>query len=352
MLSTGAERLLALQRGLTGERLLAGTPYMDDPALAAAYSEYYLDVSKAQVGRVLALTGIRPRSVLDLGAGPGSVSLVLADVGATSFTLVDSSQKILAQARASLARIANANKREYSITTLTANLESPTAIPPGPFDLVAFGHCLNETGGNGNWLQERLAILRRAAMSLSSGGCMLVIEPATLKASRDTLMLRDALIAAGWSVLAPCTFHGSCPALAAGSNHTCHDEARWDVPPDVKRLAEKAGLDRDLIKMTWLLLRPPPPAPVTDKPPESDLYRVVSAPMLNKGGRVRYLLCGPGGRFPFSARKDDQAATRAGFFKLERYDLVRVYDPEQRENGWGFGLGTRIEYYSTKLWVT
>ena len=64
--------------------------------------------------------------------------------------------------------------------------------------------------------------------------------------------------------------------------------------------------------------------------------------MLNKGGRVRYLICGPGGRFPFSAKKDDGAARRAGFFDLQRYDLVRIAEPEIREGGWGFGPSTRI----------
>jgi hypothetical protein len=65
--------------------------------------------------------------------------------------------------------------------------------------------------------------------------------------------------------------------------------------------------------------------------------------MLNKGGRVRYLVCGPDGRFPFSARKDDEQARRAGFFALERYDLLRIQDPEQREGGWGFGPETTLK---------
>jgi hypothetical protein len=64
--------------------------------------------------------------------------------------------------------------------------------------------------------------------------------------------------------------------------------------------------------------------------------------MLNKGGRVRYLICGPAGRFPFSARKDDERARLAGFFNLGRYDLLRIDEPEIREGGWGFGLSTRI----------
>jgi len=355
-----ADNLLALQRGLTGERRLAGTAYMDDPQLALAYTDYYLAASKAQVFRILSLTGLRPRSVLDLGAGPGSVSLALADSGATSFTLVDSSASILEQAKKSLAGHAFSRKQRYTVSTLAADLESPEAIPSGPFDLVAFGHCLNEVGDAEDWLRRRLAILERAAAALTPTGKILIMDPATLKASRETLALRDALAARAWSILVPCTFRGPCPALAGGSNHTCHDEASWSVPASVKRLAEKAGLDRGLIKMTWFLLRPPSTgspgvelygtaavhpgeASTAGHTGDGDLYRVVSSPMLNKGGRIRYLICGAGGRFPFSARKDDPAAAHAGFFSLERYDLLRIHQPELREGGWGFGPETTLK---------
>jgi hypothetical protein len=83
--------------------------------------------------------------------------------------------------------------------------------------------------------------------------------------------------------------------------------------------------------------------PETELLPEPRLYRVVSEPMLNKAGRVRYLLCGNRGRFPFSAKRDDPAAAAGGFFGLARYDLIQVEEPESREGGgWGFGPGTRI----------
>jgi hypothetical protein len=114
------------------------------------------------------------------------------------------------------------------------------------------------------------------------------------------------------------------------------------MPPGVAQLALKLGLDRELIKMTWILVVPPLVVPPLVVPEKSGACRVVSAPMLNKGGRVRYLLCGPAGRFPFSARNGDDAATRGGFFCLRRYDLIEVDNPEIREGGWGFGPKTTI----------
>jgi SAM-dependent methyltransferase len=346
--------LLALQRGLTGERALAGTPYMDDPALVKAYADYYLEVSRAQILRIVSLAGVHARAVLDMGAGPGSVSLAMAGAGARTFTLVDTSEAALGLARTALDAFARGEGVQMSVSTVKATLESPLAVPPGAFDLVAFGHCLNEIGSGGDRVRRRLGIVRDSAKYLAPGGVVLVMEPATLAASRDALALRDALAAEGWKIMAPCTRMGSCPALAAGANHTCHDEAGWEVPPAVRKLADAAGLDRELIKMTWFIAAPPggvltgskalgAEAPRGEAPGGEALYRVVSAPMLNKGGRVRYLVCGPEGRFPFSARKDDEHARRAGFFALERYDLLRIQDPGQREGGWGFVQGTRIE---------
>ncbi len=361
-----ASALLSLQRGLTGDRALAGAGYMDDPDYLAAYLEYYRAVSMAQVGRIADLAGLAPRSVLDLGAGPGSVSLELLGRGAREFFLVDSSRAALDAAAASIRELAGRLGAPVGVETLVADLESPEAVPAGRrFDLAAFGHCLNELGKGDDRLARRRAVVERAARALAPGGAVMALEPATLAASRDALALRDALVADGWSVAAPCTLDGPCPALAAGPNHTCHDESAWEVPPGVGRLAAAAGLDRDLIKMTWYVGSPPasrvsasprpstiaagrgspdPVGGVADRAPGA--YRVVSAPMLNKGGRVRYLLCGPAGRFPFSARRDDAAALRAGFFELGRYDLVAVDDPEPRENGWGFGPATRIRRLS------
>ncbi len=165
---TNPRNLLSLQRGLTGDRPLAGAGYMDNPALLAAYDDYYRHVSRAQLLRICGLTGLRPQAVLDLGAGPGSMSLTLAERGGRSFTLVDASAKALELARGSLeslvkgATAADATGKPFSISTTLADLESPEAIPEGQFDLAVFGHCLNEIGTGGDRIERRLAAGHRS----------------------------------------------------------------------------------------------------------------------------------------------------------------------------------------------
>jgi hypothetical protein len=265
------------------------------------------------------------------------------DRGAASAVLIDGSERALALAGRLLG--------EASALTERADLESlmPGRLDGEGFDLVMLGHALNELSGP-DAIARRAAVVRAAAERLAPGGSVLIIEPATLAAARDTMALRDLLVAEGWLVDAPCSRCGPCPALQAGPGQSCHDEAAWEPPDFVLELAARCGLDRGLIKMSWFCLRPPAANSAGEGSPHpNDAYRVVSEPMLNKAGRVRRLLCGPAGRFPLSAKRDDPSAEAAGFFGLRRYELLRVLDPERREGGWGIGPATRLERLNPSL---
>jgi hypothetical protein len=59
--------------------------------------------------------------------------------------------------------------------------------------------------------------------------------------------------------------------------------------------------------------------------------------MLNKAGRLRYVLCGEGRLETISAREDDAEARAKGFMSLRRGDLLRPSGLESRPGG-GYGL--------------
>ena len=71
-----------LSLGLTRERHLAGTRYMDDARLLGAYLLFYWPVSYAQGRQVLGELPARARSVLDLGSGPGPLAFAALAAGA------------------------------------------------------------------------------------------------------------------------------------------------------------------------------------------------------------------------------------------------------------------------------
>jgi SAM-dependent methyltransferase len=336
--------LLALQRGLTGGRSLVGRGYMDDDSLLGAYLLYYWPVSYLQFSLALAERPCSPRRVLDLGSGPGPASAAILDAMAPrgqnvqELVLVDASGQALDLATALLVGEAGQGIR---LAAIELDLESDSSLPMGPFDLISMGHCLNELwASEPDALERRTAFVERAAERLAPDGRILLVEPALLSTSRALTALRDALAGRGYQVLGPCPGSYPCPALAAGPDRSCHAAAPWEAPEPVASLAKAAGLDRSAVKFSYFLLQAPPGSsanPRQEQSVDSDLRRVVSEPMLNKAGRLRYLLCGDGRLEALSARSDDPGARARGFTELRRGDELRPRGLEKREGG-GLGL--------------
>jgi SAM-dependent methyltransferase len=345
--------LLALQRGLTGGRDLAGAGYMEDEELLGAYLLYYWPVSYMQVSLALAELPYCPRRVLDLGSGPGPASAAIIDaLGALSprnenldeLVLVDGSRKALDLASSI---VSSGPRRPERLAALALDLESEAPLPEGTFDLIVIGHCLNELWTREpDALERRAALVERAAARLAPEGRVLLVEPAGLAACRGLLALRDRLASRSWRVLGPCPGSYPCPALAAGPERSCHSDSPWEAPEPVASLARAAGLDRTSVKFSYIIISPTSSAGPEGSQPRG--LRVVSEPMLNKAGRLRYILCGDGELKAISARADDKAAGAKGFMSLRRGDVLRARGLETRPGG-GLGLLAESELDTVAL---
>jgi SAM-dependent methyltransferase len=341
--------LLALQRGLTGGRALAGSGYMNDRDLLGAYLLYYWPVSYMQVSLALAERGFSPRRVLDLGSGPGPASAAVIDASSVrdpgsrleELVLVDASRKALDLAESILDRGPCQSAR---VETMELDLESGADLPSGPFDLVVMGHCLNELWrGRSDALERRLGLVERAAERLAPDGRVLLVEPALLATCRDLIGLRDRLSSRSWRILGPCPGSYPCPAFAAGPERSCHAESPWQAPESVAALAKAAGLDRSSVKFAYFFLSPEASISTKSDPASPEDRRVVSESMLNKAGRLRYVLCGEGGLETISARADDPEAREKGFMSLRRGDILRARGLEPRQGGGGLVSGTQLD---------
>jgi hypothetical protein len=355
-----AEGFRDLQRGLTGDRSLIGESYMDDPEKLRAYLDYYWPVSRAQaryaldvfsrlsgrIGGNASPESFPFRRLIDVGSGPGPIAAAFADSGAEELFLLDQSSRALSLASRELPKKCESFRATLSSLVCDISNPEPSRIPLwGKADCVSFGHSLNEVySGEIDRTERRAALLERYSLALVPGGVILLIEPALLTTSRDLLAVRNLLVERGWRVLAPCVGRASlsCPALEAGETQTCHDELSWKIPESVAALARSLKLDKESLKMSWFILQPPLSRNGADNADGEGFYRVVSDAMLNKGGRVRRLLCGEDGRFPLSVLNGSQPCARSGFDKLARGDVIRVVDPEIRENGWGVTEMTKI----------
>jgi len=354
--------LLELQRGLTGSRNLAGAGYMNDTSMLGAYLLYYWPISYMQTS--LALSILKKSlfesaqknkifSILDLGSGPGPASAAVIDLLKQNtneitiqLTLADSSTKALSLAKNILSLYNN-----VSVSIKTINLEKLTDndFPNCRYDMILMSHALNELWkSSSDFILKRASLLDSLKKHLTADGILFVEEPALLETSRSLLAVRDELIKQNWHIIAPCMNSCLCPALSAGPSHTCHADIAWEPVEPVASLAKTAGLDRESVKMSFFTAVPGNAVNGQSEFNKNIIRaRVTSDAMLNKAGRIRFLLCDGKTRFAFSAKNEDPQAKSAGFFSLRRYDLIEIANAELRgdksSSAFGFTSATKIQ---------
>ncbi|WP_242393587.1 small ribosomal subunit Rsm22 family protein [Anaeromyxobacter oryzisoli] len=326
-----------LSRGLTRERELAGARYLDEERLLGAYLLFYWPVSYLQARGTISELPRRPRAVLDLGSGPGPMAFAALDAGAAEALAADRSARALSAARA-LARAAGEplGAREWNPARRTP-LE---ALAPGRrFDLVTMGHVVNELWKGQDEDARRADLLEEALRLLAPGGSLLVVEPALRDTSRALLRVRDLLVARGHAVRAPCLFRGPCPALLRESDW-CHAERPIDPPPLVTQLGKAAGLRKEAVKMSYLVVAAPGEGWAA--PPAGRVFRIVSEPLPSKG-RLRYMGCGPEGRMGLALQEKHVTDANRRFESLLRGDVIEVTGVEPRGDGIALGEASSVK---------
>jgi SAM-dependent methyltransferase len=316
-----------LSQGLTRDRKLAGAPYLDDDRLLGAYLLFYWPVSYLQARGVLSELPRRSRSVLDLGSGPAPVAFAALDAGAAEVLAADRSKRALAVA-GKLAAVAGEPiaTREWD----PDRRGELSGLSRGrSFDLVTMGHVLNELFQGEQAATRRTALVVEALGLVAPGGSLVIVEPALRETSRALLEVRDLLVARGVAVRAPCLFRGACPALVRPTDW-CHAERPIDLPPLVEEIGRRAGLRKESVKMSYLVLAPK--GETWREPPAGRVFRIVSEPLPSKG-RLRYMGCGPEGRMGLALQEKDVTSRNRAFEKLLRGDVVEITGVEPRGDG-------------------
>ena len=210
-LGEASARLTANYRAGRGTRL-------DRPVDVAAYAIARMPATYAAFRAVLAEAALRsavaPRTLLDMGCGPGTASWaaldVFPDIG--SATLVDIHAGMIGIGRELAAAGAPALARASWI-------EAPMARHlgrPASADLVLSGYALNEIPPG-----EVAAVAR--ALYAATAGLVVIVEPGTPQGFAVVAAARTVLAAAGARILAPCPHDAACPLEAPD---WCHFSAR------------------------------------------------------------------------------------------------------------------------------
>ncbi|GAA0744144.1 small ribosomal subunit Rsm22 family protein [Dactylosporangium roseum] len=250
-LADAVRRLIADYRG--------GRP-ADEPLLrnmvdATAYAAYRMPATHAAVTAALRhLPPVGPRSLLDLGGGTGAAAWAVADVfGTVGTTILDQVPEALRLGRRIATGRLEADWRHWRLGDEV----------PDEADLVTVSYVLTE-------LTEED---QRSLVGLAAGAArqaLVVVEPGTPQGYRRILTVRDQLIAAGWTVAAPCPHQLAC---GMRGRDWCHFSARVNRSALHRRLKD-AQLGHEDEKFAFV---------AATRAPGAAAGRIVRHPAFRKG---------------------------------------------------------------------
>ncbi|MET8980471.1 small ribosomal subunit Rsm22 family protein [Streptomyces sp. NPDC004539] len=265
------DRLIASYRGATP----TNAPILRDRADVAAYAAYRMPATFEAVCSALeafaeTVPEWTPGSLVDVGGGTGAATWAVESVwpGAREVTVLDWAEPALALGR----EIAAANSALSGVRWERARIGSALRIPEGT-DLVTVSYVLNELTP-----ADRSALLA----GVSGATSVVIVEPGTPDGYARIIEARDALIASGHRIAAPCPHSGACP-IVLGTDW-CHFSARVSRS-SLHRKVKGGSLPYEDEKFAYVAATRVPVTPAT--------ARVVRRPQIRKG-QVLLDLCSAG----------------------------------------------------------
>ncbi len=203
-------------------------PPVETGAHRLAYLQVRMPATYAACRHVFAklreqLPDFQPRSLLDLGAGPGTASWAAVDAFPTlaNINLVERDAELVRVGQELVSQASHPALKDS--TWLNADLRT---FSPPPHDLVVLSYAIGEL----NSTDAR----RLVQVCLSSAQVFVLIEPGTPKAFARVAELRKQMIAAGLQIAAPCPHEEQCPLLLRGD--WCHFAERLERTAEHRRI--------------------------------------------------------------------------------------------------------------------
>jgi ribosomal protein RSM22 (predicted rRNA methylase) len=258
------------------------------PSDALAYALVRMPATYAAVAACLsALVEARPdfapKSLLDVGAGPGTASWGAAETFASlqSFMLLD--------INAALQTLALDLGREHPrLAAMTCRRDAGALDDVAPADLVVASYLIGEVRET-----ERRSLAER--LWAKARDTLLVVEPGTPAGYAAIIALRAHLIASGAFVAAPCPHDHACPLSAPDWCHFAQRLPRLRAHIQLKG----AELPFEDEKFSYVVL--------TREPPPKRCARVLAPPVVGKV-EVAAKLCTANGVDVAKVPRRDKAA--------------------------------------------
>ena len=344
--------VLELWRELTSEKSTRQPDYIGEPAKLAAYLRYFLPWNVARLVPLLAGLdlGLKPGyAVLDIGSGPLTVPIALwiarPDLRAMELRVecMDRVRRAMEIGIGLLEGLAlrSGQALSWKLSIRKESFSITDAAPRGDFALVTAANVFNES-----FWRIKGSLSDRADMLASSlgaraaaGGRIFIVEPGDPRSGAMLSALRESVILRGGEPIAPCPHRAACPMAGAFLSSAFRDsdedgrdagkrlakavtakgrsKAPWchfvidpgAAPVRLVAFSETAGLPKDRLIASWLLLRPVADEKDANAQTPSRSVRLVSdAFRLVEGGLGRYACTRTG----YSLAKDSLADLPSG----------------------------------------
>lgn len=216
-LAPTVERLIATYR--SGDAATA--PILSTAAEVFAYAAYRMPATYAVAHAVLAAMqaaapDVQPQTLVDFGAGTGAFGWAATELWptVTELCLLEQAEHAVALGRS----LAQASGRSTLQTARWISWRLGDAEHDIAGDVASAAYVLGELSSD---QQARLLDTMTATAPV-----VVLIEPGTPAGFARIIAARDALIASGHTILAPCPHEFACPMLA--KHDWCHFAARLD----------------------------------------------------------------------------------------------------------------------------
>jgi ribosomal protein RSM22 (predicted rRNA methylase) len=287
-LATGVSRKdLAARAAAQSQNYRSGGGSQDirsrDDALAYAFARMPAThaAAIAVFNALCEVCDLAPRSLLDIGAGPGTVAFAATQVFPS---LADIR---LIETNAEMRRLGNALLLQSEQTALRAASYIPLSVDAGmpAADVVTASYVAGEIAP-----AERAAFARMLWAATTQ--VLVVIEPGTPAGYERIMEIRGLLIAEGAYVAAPCPHDDACPLIAPD---WCHFAQRLPRSRDHLQVKGVAVPFEDEKFSYVVLVRTPPPRIGA---------RVLAPPVVTKGAVTAKLCTADGIVHDIAARRD------------------------------------------------
>lgn len=313
-----------LQERSAEGRSLVGQDYFSDPELLGAYLLYHWVLHYQQGLSLLGELPTPPKRVLDICSGPAPLAFAALRHGAQEVVAIDQNMKALTIGAEICGR--------YGLPLSIRPWRFPAGNFPveGKFDLIIVGHCLEELfpSTRKGWMEEQLHFLHKLSNRLTPDGYLLVVDGSQADANRRVLQLRDAMVADGFPIQAPCIWRGECPALKT-QNSPCYAQREFEKPYLIKEIQRASSINLSSLKMSYIIFRHPSSG--WPDLPSQNLYRVISPPVESYHGK-RFYLCGTEGKKQLGSRLKVHPKESRAFEYLMRGEAISIENPLETKN--------------------